>query len=191
MLHPVTLSSEKVTLTPLQSSHLIDLLELGQDPMVWQWLFNNYCQNQSVISKWFNETAQFDENEQLVMAVEDKVTGQLAGNTRLFRLDKQHLSAEIGHTFIGTKFQRTHVNTHAKYLLLKHAFEDLRLVRVQFQTHENNQRSRNAIARLGAHFEGLMLKDRKLPDGSYRNTARYVITDDMWPEVKKNLEAKL
>lgn len=143
------------------------------------------------IEQWFYGSAQFDESEQLVVAIIDKDSGKLAGNSRLFRLDKLNLSAEIGHTFIGTEFQRTHVNTHAKYLLLKYAFEAIGLVRVQFQTHEFNHKSRNAISRLGAHFEGLSLKDRRLPDGSYRNTARFAITDEMWPEVKARLEEKL
>ncbi|WP_017217596.1 GNAT family N-acetyltransferase [Pseudoalteromonas sp. NJ631] len=191
MLSKQTLESNRVKLTPLEAAHLPELLARGKKAEIWKWVFNNYCRDQKTIEQWFYGSAQFDESEQLVVAIIDKDSGKLAGNSRLFRLDKLNLSAEIGHTFIGTEFQRTHVNTHAKYLLLKYAFEAIGLVRVQFQTHESNHKSRNAIARLGAHFEGLSLKDRRLPDGSYRNTARFAITDEMWPEVKARLEEKL
>ncbi|HEA15094.1 MAG TPA: N-acetyltransferase, partial [Pseudoalteromonas prydzensis] len=113
------------------------------------------------------------------------------GTTRLFRLDKQNRSAEIGHTFIAKQWQRSFVNTHAKYLLLQYAFDELGLVRITFNTHEQNQKSRNAITRLGARFECIRYKDRLLADGSYRNTAQFSIIDEQWPTIKSQLAGKL
>ncbi|MDW7549038.1 GNAT family N-acetyltransferase [Pseudoalteromonas peptidolytica] len=191
MLSKQTLESSRIRLVPLASEHLPELLRCGKDSELWKWVFTNYSRDQRTIEQWFYGSAQFDESEQLVVAIIDKASGKVAGNTRLFRVDKLNLSAEIGHTFVATQFQRTHINTHAKYLLLKYAFEAIGLVRVQFQTHEQNQKSRDAITRLGAQFEGISLKDRRLPNGNYRNTARFSITDEMWSDVKMNLEAKL
>ncbi|ESP90747.1 MULTISPECIES: GNAT family N-acetyltransferase [Pseudoalteromonas] len=187
MLKAMTLSTNKVRLEPLSQAHLGQLQQVGQAEELWRWVPSRYCQSQEVLQTWFEQTAQFDPQEQVVFAIIDAQTNQVAGNTRIFRLDTHNLQAEIGHTFIGLDWQRSHINTHAKYLLLQHAFETLGLVRIEFQTHEQNHKSRSAIARLGAHFEGIHLKNRKLPDGSFRNTARFSIIDDMWPDIKQRL----
>lgn len=190
MFNLITLETDKVKLTPLTQDHLTGLLEAGNHPDIWRWVFNNYCKDSATLTTWFEQTAQFDSKNQLVMAIICKQTNNVVGTTRLFRLDEHNMSAEIGHTFIAKSAQRTHINTHAKYLLLNYAFERLKLVRVTFCTHENNLISRNAIARLGARFEGLAYKQRKLMDGSYRNTAIFSITDDLWPTVRGNLLQK-
>lgn len=75
--------------------------------------------------------------------------------------------------------------------MLKHAFEDLGAIRVEFKTHEQNQKSRNAVARLGAKYEGILRNQRILPDGNYRNTAIFSIIDSEWPTVKENLQTKM
>ena len=190
MFNLITLETDKVKLTPLTQDHLTGLLEAGSHPDIWRWVFNNYCKDSATLTTWFEQTAQFDSKNQLVMAIICKQTNNVVGTTRLFRLDEHNMSAEIGHTFIAKSAQKTHINTHSKYLLLNYAFEQLKLVRVTFCTHENNLISRNAIARLGARFEGLAYKQRKLVDGSYRNTAIFSITDDLWPTVRDNLLQK-
>lgn len=183
--------TNKVTLEPLGDVHLDGLSQAGQDPQVWRWVLMNYTQTRENLNDWFINTAQFNASEQVVFAIIDSVTKQVMGTTRLFALNKLHLTAEIGHTFIGTPWQRSFVNTHAKYLLLRYAFETLGLVRIAFNTHEKNTKSRNAIARLGARFEGISYKDRLLTDGSYRNTAKFSIIDEQWPAIKLQLEGKL
>lgn len=190
MFNLITLETDKVKLTPLTQDHLTGLLEAGSHPDIWRWVFNNYCKDSATLTTWFEQTAQFDSKNQLVMAIICKQTNNVVGTTRLFRLDEQNMSVEIGHTFIAKSAQKTHINTHSKYLLLNYAFEQLKLVRVTFCTHENNLISRNAIARLGARFEGLAYKQRKLVDGSFRNTAIFSITDDLWPTVRDNLLQK-
>ncbi|KZN44914.1 GNAT family N-acetyltransferase [Pseudoalteromonas luteoviolacea] len=191
MFEATVLSTDKVCLEPLSEKHLEQLQKVGEAEAIWRWVPSKYCATPKVLKDWFEQTAQFDAKEQIVFAIIDIATGAVTGNTRIFRLDEDNLQAEIGHTFIGLEWQRSHINTHAKYLLLRHAFDQLGLVRVEFQTHEQNHKSRSAIARLGAHFEGVHLKNRKLPDGSFRNTARFSITDDTWPEVKSRLEGWL
>lgn len=191
MLKPISLETEKVKLTPLTENHLDALFKAGNHPDIWQWVFNNYCESKEKLALWFKNNAQFNQNEQIVMAIIDKAYGTVVGTTRLFRLDTHNHSAEIGHTFIAKSAQKTYVNTHAKYLLLSHAFEDLNLVRVTLCTHEKNKISRNAISRLGARFEGLAYKQRKLPDGNFRNTAIFSITDDQWPDIKAKLTKRM
>ncbi|TMP39668.1 GNAT family N-acetyltransferase [Pseudoalteromonas rubra] len=191
MLKSITLSSEKVRLEPLTRAHLPHLRDFGEQTTLWTWVLDNYCQSSAKLTLWFEQSAQFDPDIQLPLVIVDKATNNIAGSTRLFRLNQTNLSAEIGHTFIGEQWQRSHINTHTKYLLLKHAFETLGLVRVQLRTHEHNQKSRSAIARLGAQFEGLILKDQRIAADTFRNTAQFVITDDMWPQVKDKLEGWL
>ncbi|CAH9049912.1 hypothetical protein PSECIP111951_00074 [Pseudoalteromonas holothuriae] len=191
MLEKHSLSTDQVTLKPLSQQHLDELFAAGQDPKLWRWILGNYCKTPQILSEWFYNTAQFDPEQQLVMGIYSKADKKIVGTTRLFRLDKQNLSAEIGHTFVGVPWQRSCINTHSKYLLLHYAFETLKLVRVTFGTHEQNQLSRNAIARLGARFEGIFYKDKRLVDGSFRNTARFSIIDQQWPQIKAQLQEKL
>lgn len=183
--------TNKLALQPLTQNHLEELYQAGQDPQIWRWVLMNYTQTRATLDDWFINTAQFNAEQQIVYAIVDKASNQVLGTTRLFRLDKQNYSAEIGHTFIAKQWQRSFVNTHAKYLLLQYAFEELGLVRITFNTHEQNQKSRNAIARLGARFEGIRYKDRLLADGSYRNTAQFSIIDEQWSAIKLQLEGKL
>ncbi|ATC93141.1 GNAT family N-acetyltransferase [Pseudoalteromonas tunicata] len=186
-----TLYTDKVALIPLEANHLPQLLIAGQDPKIWQWLFENYCQSAETIETWFTDTAQFNAKQQLVFATFDKASQTLVGTTRFFRLDPINRSLEIGHTFINPQWQRSHINTHAKYAMLRFAFEQLGCVRVSIITNQHNQQSRSAITRLGAHFEGVIRKIRLLPNGEYRSSAQFSITDDDWPDVKQTLEYKM
>ncbi|NMR24287.1 GNAT family N-acetyltransferase [Pseudoalteromonas sp. NEC-BIFX-2020_015] len=183
--------TNKLALQPLTQDHLEGLYQAGQEPQIWRWVLMNYTQTRATLTDWFINTAQFNAEQQIVYAIVDKASSQVLGTTRLFRLDKQNRSAEIGHTFIGLPWQRSFVNSHAKYLLLQYAFDELGLARIAFNTHEQNQKSRNAIARLGARFEGISYKDRLLADGSYRNTAQFSIIDEQWPAIRSQLEGKL
>lgn len=191
MLKLISLETEKVKLSPLTDTHLSDLFTAGSHPDIWRWVLNNYCESEEKLGLWFKNNAQFNQNEQIVMAIINKPCGSVVGTTRLFRLDTHNQSAEIGHTFIAKSAQKTYVNTHAKYLLLSHAFEALDLVRVTFCTHENNIISRNAISRLGARFEGVAYKHRKLTNGNFRNTAIFSITDEQWPAIKTKLISRM
>jgi len=120
-----------------------------------------------------------------------KATGQLVGSTRFWKVDRKNRKLEIGSTWLSTAWQKTFVNTEAKYLMLRYAFETLNCVRVQLTTDEINQKSRNAILRLGAKQEGIVRNERIMPDGRKRNSVRFSIIDDEWPEVKARLEERL
>ena len=118
-------------------------------------------------------------------------TGQVIGCTRFWKIDRINRKLEIGHSWLAASWQKTFVNSEAKYLLLRKAFDEMCCVRVQFTTDETNAASRAAILRLGAKEEGVIRHERIMPDGRKRNSVRYSIIDDEWPAVKAKLEQRL
>jgi RimJ/RimL family protein N-acetyltransferase len=116
--------------------------------------------------------------------------GTVVGSTRYWKVDRANRKLEIGHTWLAASAQRTGVNTEAKYLLLRHAFEAMQCMRVQFQTDVLNERSRAAILRLGAVQEGVVRCERIMPDGRRRDSVRFSILDTEWPAVKARLESR-
>ncbi|MGI4859593.1 MAG: GNAT family N-acetyltransferase [Janthinobacterium lividum] len=118
-------------------------------------------------------------------------TERVVGSTRFWKIDRANRKLEIGHTWLSQSVQGSAVNTEAKYLLLRHAFEVMDCVRVQFTADELNARSRAAILRLGATQEGIIRHERIMPDGRKRNSIRFSIIDAEWLEVKRALEDKL
>ena len=112
----------------------------------------------------------------------------MAGSTRFGSIDRANPRVEIGWTWIGRPFQRSHVNTEAKYLMLRHAFEVWDCRRVELKTHVMNERSRNAMLRIGCTFEGVLRNYQTSDRGVTRDTAMFSIIDREWPEVKARLE---
>ena len=96
----------------------------------------------------------------------------------------EHRRLEIGWTWVGTAYQRTGANREAKLLQLTHAFETLGANRVEFKTHARNEKSRNALAGIGATFEGVFRNHMIMPDGSIRHSAYFSVTAEEWPSVK-------
>ena len=120
-----------------------------------------------------------------------ETSGKVIGSTRFWKMDQANRKLEIGHTWISQSWQRSYVNTEAKYLMLRYAFDVLGCVRVQLTTDALNERSRAAILRIGATEEGIIRHERIMPDGRRRNSARYSIIDTEWPQVRQMLEEKL
>jgi RimJ/RimL family protein N-acetyltransferase len=121
----------------------------------------------------------------------ERGTHKIVGSTRFANIEREHRRAEIGWTWLNPAYWRTAMNTEAKYLMLRHAFEQWKCVRVELKTHAKNTRSRTAIARLGAKEEGTLRHHMIQPDGSYRDSVYYSILDEEWPAVKKRLEERL
>jgi len=116
---------------------------------------------------------------------------QLVGSTRFMNIDLAHRRAEIGSTWIVPAWQRTAVNTEAKYLMLRHAFEQWRLLRVELKTDRLNQRSQDAILGIGAKSEGTLRKHMVTFSGRSRDSVYFSILDSEWPQVRDLLAAKL
>lgn len=189
---PITLSTSKVTLCPLTLEHLEEFFSVGSFPEIWTWSLPDKCTSIETTKKWIEYSSKMAEKGLHVpFAIIDNDSGKFVGSTRYCSINSEDKGLEIGFTFITPAFQRTYINTHAKYCLLKHAFENLNAIRVEFKTHENNKKSRNAIARLGAKYEGILRNQRILPDGNYRNTAIFSIIEEEWLTVKESLQAKM
>ncbi|WP_191601525.1 GNAT family N-acetyltransferase [Marinomonas algicola] len=189
---PVTLSTDKVTLRPLTLEDAEGFYQAGNDPQLWQWVLPNQCESLATATKWIEASIDAQmKGEHVPFVIIERVSNRIIGSTRYCSIEKADRGIEIGFTFISADFQRSYVNTHAKFLLLRHAFEDLGAIRVQLKTHENNQRSRNAIARIGGVFEGILRHQRIQSDGTIRNTALFSLTHFEWPQVKTTLAASL
>jgi RimJ/RimL family protein N-acetyltransferase len=117
----------------------------------------------------------------------EKQSDMIIGSTRYLNAEPGHMRLEIGSTWYAASFHRTGVNTECKYVLLKHAFEELNCIAVEFRTDWFNLKSRAAIERLGARQDGILRNHRINPDGSFRDTVVFSITDREWIGVKKSL----
>ena len=190
---PITLAGRHVRLEPLTFLHLPDLFAaLMVNPSVWQWLPlappATLAEMEAMIAADLQAQA---EGAKVAFTQIDQATGRVVGGTTYLDIRRRDRALEIGSTWIATPWQRTGINTEAKYLLLRHAFEDLGAVRVQLKTDQRNLQSQAAIERLGAVREGILRKHMLVRDGFIRNSVLYSITDDEWPRVKACLAAKM
>jgi RimJ/RimL family protein N-acetyltransferase len=191
VLTPLTLESATIRLEPLALSHWADLCEAGADPAIWTWY--PFAMGTPAQMRDFIETAltQQEQGIALPFAVIDRASGRAIGSTRFGNVERIHHRAEIGWTWYTPAWQRTAANTEAKYLLLTHAFETLRLVRVEFKTDSLNMASRTALARIGAVEEGVLRNHMITSTGRLRHSVFFSITDTEWANVKTRLAARL
>jgi len=187
----ITLEGQGIVLRPLQYSDADALLHAAADGELWN-LTVTVVPSATTVDSYLKKALDGREAGTVMpFAIVLKETGEVIGSTRFWKIDPLNRKLEIGSSWISARFQKTFVNTEAKYLMLRHAFEVLNCVRVQFTTDENNQKSRHAILRLGAQQEGIVRHERIMPDGRKRNSVRFSIIDDEWPQVRQNLEQKL
>jgi RimJ/RimL family protein N-acetyltransferase len=191
IIAPVTLEGRFVRLEPLSMSHLGDLTEVAFEPEMWRWMLSEVATSDDVVQFIQSARAEQAQGVSLPFATVDVATGRAIGSTRYLNISPANKRLEIGSTWIGAGWRRTAANTEAKLLMLRHAFEALGALRVEFKTDELNTRSRTAILRIGAKFEGIFRKHMTMPNGRVRNSAYYSIVDDEWPAVKTLLEEKL
>ncbi|MDP9712201.1 UNVERIFIED_ORG: RimJ/RimL family protein N-acetyltransferase [Pseudomonas fluorescens] len=186
-----TLQGQGIILRPLQYADADALLRAAADGELWN-LTVTVVPSATTVDAYLKKALDGREAGTVMpFVIVLKETGEVIGSTRFWKIDPLNRKLEIGSSWISARFQKTFVNTEAKYLMLRHAFEVLDCVRVQFTTDENNQKSRNAILRLGAQQEGIVRHERIMPDGRKRNSVRFSIIDDEWPQVRLNLERKL
>ncbi|KUZ91334.1 GCN5 family acetyltransferase [Burkholderia ubonensis] len=186
-----TLTGEHVELQPLDASHAQALLAAAADGQLWN-LRVTVVPGPDTIDAYLATALQGSaEGTVMPFAIVERATGRIVGSTRFWKIDRKNRKLEIGHTWLAESVQRSRVNTEAKWLLLTYAFETLRCVRVQFTTDELNEKSRAAILRLGAKQEGIVRHERIMPDGRKRNSVRFSIIDDEWPDVKARLRERL
>ncbi len=190
-ISPVILEGKHVRLEPLLPAHEEDLNAAAGDGELWNSVVTIVPSSATMgayIAAALHGQAQGSE---LPFVIIQKASGQIVGTTRFYFIDRENRHAEIGYTWLAASVQRTGVNTEAKLLLLTHAFETWRCIRVAFITDVLNQQSRAAILRLGAKEEGIFRNHLIMPGGRYRDSVCFSIIEKEWPEVKARLESKL
>lgn len=187
LVEPVTLEGRFVRLEPLDKTHLDGLCRVGLEAELWRWTVGSIATRDDM--ERYIDTA-IDERSRglsLPFVTVDKESDTLVGSTRFGNIDRGNRKAEIGWTWIGQKWQRTYVNTEAKLLMLTHAFEIWKCVRVELKTDSMNQKSRSAILRIGATEEGTLRRHMITESGRYRDSVYFSIIEDEWPTVKAAL----
>lgn len=188
MITPVTLEGRHVRLVPLSSDHLQPLCEVGLDEELWQWI-PNPVRSRDEMARYVQDALDGQaRGEMLPFATIECAGGTVVGSTRFGNISLPNRRLEIGWTWLSRPWQRTVINTEAKLLMLRHAFDELGCHRVEFKTDALNTRSRRAILRLGATEEGVFRKHVVTANGRLRDTVYFSITDDEWPQVEARLE---
>ena len=189
----ITLEGRVVRLVPLRPEHaplLWDVMKHDAEEL-FRWI--PYPMRTEEDSEHFVEQV-IEEHARGVsvpFATIERGVGKLVGSTRFMNIDVANRHAEIGSTWIATAWQRTAVNTEAKYLMLRHAFEVWKCLRVEFKTDSMNERSRKAILRLGAKEEGTFRNHMITWSGRIRHSVYFSIIDSEWPAVKAKLEESM
>jgi RimJ/RimL family protein N-acetyltransferase len=204
-LAPVTLTGRRVRLEPLGAGHLDALLAAATSEPAETYPFTQVPQDRDGLARWLTAALAAAGNGQaLPFATVELGSGRVVGSTRFCNVERWRWydgaerrppggvdAVEIGFTWLARAAQRTGLNTEAKYLMLRHAFEAWRVHRVQLKTDARNQRSRDAIVRLGAAFEGVLRSDRPSVEDGLRDTAFYAVVEADWPAVRARLERRL
>ncbi len=190
---PLTLEGSVVRLVPIRHDHAELFFEAAKDDLenIFRWIpysMRTVADFQLLVKKAFEEQ---ERGESVVFATIERSSEKVIGSTRFMNIDRVNRRVEIGSTWIAPAWQRTAINTEAKYLMLLHAFEVWQCIRVELKTDALNQKSRNAILRIGAKEEGTLRRHLITWTGRIRDSVYFSILDSEWPEAKARLEAML
>jgi RimJ/RimL family protein N-acetyltransferase len=190
-LHISTLDGNHVKLEPLQLSHAEGWFEAGNKSEIWKYMFMKIASPtdaEQIVQDALERTKQETEFTYTIFSKKDN---RVIGSTRLFDFLPFHKQLEIGHTWLTPRVWGSSVNVECKYLLLKHCFEHLQLLRVQLKTDLRNHWAQRSMEKIGAAREGILRKHRVLPDGYVRDTVMYSVIDDEWDNIRAKLEDML
>lgn len=193
MLHiePVTLSTDKLTLRPLTLDDVPALAAAATDGELWEKKTTTVPRPEGFRAYVEKSLELQAAGLALPFATVVRDGDRVVGSTRYMNIDAANHRVEIGTTWIARSWQRTFVNSHAKFLMLRHAFEALGCNSVELRTHHLNDQSRAAIERLGAKLDGILRRHTIMPDGHVRDTVVYSIIREEWPAVKAGLERRI
>ncbi len=191
LLQPITLEDTAVRLEPLRLEHAPLLWDVVKDDLAdtFRWLPYSMAKPEDFQAVVEKALAELQRGESLPFATVERSSGRVIGTTRYMNIDVANRKVEIGSTWIAPAWQRSAINTEAKYLMLRHAFEQWGCLRVELKTDSLNQKSRNAILRIGAKEEGTLRQHMITYTGRLRDTVYFSILDKEWPWVKAKLEA--
>jgi RimJ/RimL family protein N-acetyltransferase len=187
-LRPRILSYGSVRLEPVDPAHFPALAELAGEEDIWRYMTYARLTDADSLRRWIDTAAQANAlGTELNFAIVDERSGKAVGGTSFYRVVPEHRRLELGKTWIGAPYRRSHVNTTAKYLMLQHAFESIGANRVELNTDIRNLRSQRAIERIGAMRDGVLRAHTIMHDGFIRDTVNYSVTFLDWPVVKARL----
>jgi RimJ/RimL family protein N-acetyltransferase len=190
-IKPVSLQGLRATLVPLAHSHADELAEALRDGELWL-LWYTHIPSPERLADFIGQRLAAQANGTLLpFAVIDHATRKAVGMTNYLNIEPEHRRLEIGGTWYRTGVQRSSINTECKILLLRHAFEALACIAVEFRTHFFNHQSRRGIERLGAKLDGILRSHQIAPDGTLRDTCVYSIIATEWPTVRAHLTWQL
>ena len=189
--HPVTLEGYGVRLEPLARAHHDGLVAAAADGRLWELYFTSVPEPKETQAYISNALTAQTEGQMLPWAVRELTSGTIIGSTRYHDIVAEIDRVEIGHTWYGKRWQRSHINTGCKLLLLEHAFDTLGCKVVGLRTDNLNVVSQRAIEALGAKKDGVIRHHRARRDGTVRDTVIYSILASEWPEVRRYLEQRL
>lgn len=190
-VEPATLRGLVVRLEPLLIDHVASLSRVGLDPDLWRWIPTPVTTADEMRAYVSIALEEMRRGVSLPFVIIHQASDQVIGSTRYANIETVHRRLEIGWTWITSAFQRTAANTEAKLLLLTHAFETLHVNRGEFKTDALNEKSRNAIVRIGAVEEGTFRKHMIAASGRVRSTVYFSIVDTEWPAIKTRLIDRL
>lgn len=173
------------------ADHLDALAQAGGFEELWKWTSTNASTRDSMREYMETALSEAATGVSMPFVTIDKAADTIIGSTRFGNIDRANRRVEIGWTWITPKFQRTYVNSEAKYLMMRHAFETWSCVRVELKTDVLNEKSRNAMLRFGAKEEGVLRRNFLTCTGRFRDSVYYSVLDNEWPEVKARLEGFL
>jgi len=190
---PLTLEGSVVRLEPIRREHSEFFWDVTKNDLedIFRWIpysMKTQADFELLVEKAFSEQ---ERGESVVFTTVERATGRAIGSTRFMNIDHANRRVEIGSTWIAKPWQRTAVNTEAKYLMLRHAFEVWGCARVELKTDALNEKSRNAILRIGAKEEGTLRRHVVTWTGRIRDSVYFSILDNEWPGVKAKQEARL
>lgn len=188
---PILLRDEHIALEPLTLDHVPALEAAAADGELWKLWFTSAPAPGEARAYVEKALAGQRDGAMLPFAVRELGSGEIVGTTRYYDIVPELPRLAIGYTWYAKRWQKSHLNTACKRLLLAHAFDALRCAAVVLHTDHRNLDSQRAIERLGAHRDGVLRNDKRRPDGSLRHTVCYSILDHEWPDVSRWLELRL
>ena len=188
---PITLRGRHASLEPLSAAHHDDLVEATRDGKLWKLWYTSVPSPEGMRAEIERRLELQRAGSMLPWTVRSLATGKIVGMTTYMNIDATYRRVEIGSTWYAKSAQRTALNTECKLMLLRHAFESLACIAVEFRTGFFNHASRRAIERLGAKQDGILRSHLRYADGSLRDTVVFSIIAAEWPAVKQHLEFNL
>ena len=187
----LVLKGRLVDLYTLQTNHLLELEAIAKNKDIWEHYIIDASQPNTFNRAFTSGLAEMGRGAQHIFVIYHREKQELVGSTRFLEINEVHKKLEIGWTWMHPDYWGSKINAECKLLLLTHAFENLEITRVQLRTEELNLRSRKAIEKLGAKFEGIVRHDFIRENGTHRNSAFYSIIDSEWSKIKSDLHKLL